>query len=93
MHNTSNLTKTSGSIYKEQREALLKQKAVTYWITGLSGSGKTTLAYGLEETLFNQGKLCYVLDGDNIRYGLIKIWVFRLKTDLKIFAVSPKLAG
>lgn len=70
MHTISNLTKTSGSIDKELREGLLKQKAITYWITGLSGSGKSTLAYGLEETLFNQGKLCYVLDGDNIRYGL-----------------------
>lgn len=72
MSGTSNLTKTSGAIDKGQREFLLGQKAVTYWITGLSGAGKTTLAYGLEETLFNQGKLCYVLDGDNIRYGLNK---------------------
>lgn len=70
MHITSNLTKTSGSINKEQREALLGQKAVTYWITGLSGSGKSTIAYALEKELFTQGKLCYVLDGDNIRHGL-----------------------
>lgn len=67
-----NLTKTAGFIDKEQREKLLGQKAITYWITGLSGSGKTTLAYGLEKTLLKQGRLCYVLDGDNIRHGLNK---------------------
>lgn len=70
MYTSSNLTKTSGAISKAQREAILRQKAVTYWITGLSGSGKSTIAYELEKELFSQGKLCYVLDGDNIRYGL-----------------------
>ncbi len=70
MDTKSHLTKTSGSIDKEKREALLKQKAITYWITGLSGSGKSTIAYALEKELIARGKICYVLDGDNIRHGL-----------------------
>ena len=40
------------------------------WLTGLSCSGKTTIATELERELFAQGKLIYVLDGDNIRHGL-----------------------
>ncbi|MFA6475378.1 MAG: adenylyl-sulfate kinase [Patescibacteria group bacterium] len=42
------------------------------WLTGLSGSGKSTLAVALEQHLFDQGKLVYRLDGDNIRHGLNK---------------------
>jgi adenylylsulfate kinase len=40
------------------------------WFTGLSGSGKSTLANSLEQALFEHGIRTYVLDGDNIRYGL-----------------------
>jgi adenylyl-sulfate kinase len=66
------LFNTSGNVTKKQREDLLNQKAVTFWLTGLSGSGKTTIAYALEKTLFDMENLCYVLDGDNIRCGLNK---------------------
>jgi len=40
------------------------------WFTGLSGSGKSTLAMALERQLFNDGYEVFVLDGDNLRYGL-----------------------
>lgn len=39
-------------------------------ITGLSGSGKTTLALDLEKHLFEAGKKCVVLDGQNMRFGI-----------------------
>ena len=39
-------------------------------MTGLSGSGKSSLAYALEKRLFDDGRLCYVIDGDNVRHGL-----------------------
>lgn len=68
--NMTNLKKTTSLIRREDRENLLSQQPITYWITGLSGSGKSTIAYALEKELFQQKKLCYVLDGDNIRYGL-----------------------
>jgi adenylylsulfate kinase len=42
------------------------------WFTGLSGSGKSTIANQVEKALFQQGKKCYSLDGDNIRTGLNK---------------------
>ena len=59
-------------ISSEQREELLSQKGIVLWLTGLSGSGKSTIARKLEEELYNRQKLTYVLDGDNIRYGLNK---------------------
>ena len=40
------------------------------WFTGLSGSGKSTVAIALERELHKRGKLCRILDGDNIRTGI-----------------------
>jgi bifunctional enzyme CysN/CysC len=39
-------------------------------LTGLSGAGKSTLAMAVESLLFNKGYQIFVLDGDNLRYGL-----------------------
>ena len=55
---------------RKDREALLKQKGIMIWFTGLSGSGKSTLAIALEGELYKQGILCRILDGDNIRSGI-----------------------
>lgn len=41
-----------------------------FWFTGLSGSGKSTLAVAVERELFARGYHTYVLDGDNMRFGL-----------------------
>jgi len=57
-------------IKKEDREKLLNQRGICLWFTGLSGSGKSTLAIELQKTLMKEGKLVYILDGDNIRHGL-----------------------
>lgn len=70
MPKSKGLVKSYGNVVQRQREALVGQRAFTYWLTGLSASGKTTIAYALEELFYTQGKLCYVLDGDNIRHGL-----------------------
>ena len=55
---------------REDKEALLKQKSIVIWITGLSGSGKTTIAEGLELELHKRGYLTKLLDGDNVRTGI-----------------------
>ena len=55
---------------RADKEQLLEQKAQVFWFTGLSGSGKSTLAVALEKELHTQGKLCVLLDGDNIRTGI-----------------------
>jgi len=61
-----------GQITAQDREAVLGQRGCVIWLTGLSGSGKSTIACALEKKLIEQGCLCYVLDGDNIRHGLNK---------------------
>jgi adenylylsulfate kinase len=67
-----NLYTQHSAVSREQREGLLAQKGIVLWFTGLSGSGKSTLADALNNKLFKEGKLAYVLDGDNIRQGLNK---------------------
>jgi adenylylsulfate kinase len=57
-------------LQRKDREDLLGQRAKVIWLTGLSGSGKTTLAIALERALYDEGKLVYVLDGDNVRTGI-----------------------
>ena len=68
----TNITWHHATISKADRENLLEQKGVVIWFTGLSASGKSTIAHTVEEKLFDQGHLTYVLDGDNIRHGLNK---------------------
>jgi adenylylsulfate kinase len=60
----------AGTVTREERRALLKQTGATIWFTGLSGSGKSTLAMAVEQVLIQRGHAAYVLDGDNIRFGL-----------------------
>lgn len=58
------------NVSAEQREARFGQKPTTILLTGLSGAGKTTLAYALERRLFDAGRTCCVLDGQNMRQGI-----------------------
>ena len=59
-----------GTVAQPERAKLLKQTGATLWFTGLSGSGKSTRAVALEQVLIARGHAAYVLDGDNIRFGL-----------------------
>lgn len=55
---------------RTDKERLLGQRGVMLWFTGLSGSGKSTVAVALERELHRRGRLCRLLDGDNIRTGI-----------------------
>ena len=55
---------------RKDKEILLNQKAKVIWMTGLSGAGKTTIAKQLERSLYSEGLLNQVLDGDNTRVGI-----------------------
>jgi adenylylsulfate kinase len=68
----TNVVWHEGHVERTDREKLLKQKGCTIWLTGLPSSGKSTIAFSLEHALVQQGRLAYVLDGDNIRHGLNK---------------------
>ncbi|MBS4216908.1 adenylyl-sulfate kinase [Bacillus sp. FJAT-49711] len=60
------------TISKEDRQLLHGHKSMIIWFTGLSGSGKSTIANSLQYILYKKGISVYLLDGDNLRYGINK---------------------
>jgi adenylyl-sulfate kinase len=66
----TNLVWQKGDVKSEERFAMMRQRPLTIWLTGLSAAGKSTLAFALERSLLEVGHPCYVLDGDNVRHGL-----------------------
>lgn len=68
----TNITWHDGTVTRDERQAVLKQKGCTIWFTGLSASGKSTIAVALEQVLHQRGHVAYRLDGDNVRMGLNK---------------------
>ncbi len=67
-----NIIPQNYSVNKNNRNNLLRHRSFVIWFTGLSGSGKSTLANHLEKKLTDNQILTYILDGDNIRFGLNK---------------------
>lgn len=69
---SKNITYEATKITQDERAKLKGQNPCVIWLTGLSGSGKSTLANALEKELFKRGYHTFLLDGDNLRYGLTK---------------------
>src|SRR5438093_5148691 len=67
---TQDTTLCPAAITAADRACLIGHAGRVVWLTGLPGSGKSTIARALESELFQQRKLAYVLDGDNMRHGL-----------------------
>ncbi len=67
---SDNISRVQFQVTRHQREQALAQRGVTVWFTGLSASGKSTVAILVDRLLTDRGKHCYVLDGDNVRFGL-----------------------
>jgi bifunctional enzyme CysN/CysC len=61
---------TAGRVGREERARRTGHAGCVIWFTGLPGSGKSTVAVALERRLFDEGRLTYLLDGDNLRRGL-----------------------
>jgi len=57
---------------KIERSEMKGQKPCILWFTGLSGSGKSTIANAIEVKLSRLKKHTYLLDGNNVHYGLNK---------------------
>ncbi|MCY7903455.1 adenylyl-sulfate kinase [Bacillus inaquosorum] len=72
MTHNPNIIWHPAAISKSDRQSLNGHKSCALWFTGLSGSGKSVLANAVDEKLYRMGIQSYVLDGDNIRYGLNK---------------------
>lgn len=69
---SKNITWHGAIVSNEERVAAVGQKGAVIWLTGLSASGKSTIARRAEQLLLERGFNAYVLDGDNIRFGLNK---------------------
>ena len=67
---SKNIVRAEGLVSASDRQANFGHASRTVWFTGLSGSGKSTLAFALERALVDRGHAAYVLDGDNVRFGL-----------------------
>lgn len=67
---SSNITWHEHQVSRTDREKLNGHRGCVLWFTGLSGSGKSTVANAVEQMLYERGVRSYLLDGDNVRYGL-----------------------
>jgi adenylylsulfate kinase len=67
---TNRLVRYNGHITRRERNLLNQHASGVLWFTGLSAAGKSTIAHGVEKQLFGRGIRSYVLDGDNVRYGI-----------------------
>jgi len=67
---SDNITWSDGDVTHEARILRNGHQAAILWFTGLSGAGKSTLAQAVEKELFQRRCHTYILDGDNIRFGL-----------------------
>ena len=57
-------------IARSERWAVRHLDGVTVWFTGLSGSGKSTISNEVARLMVDGGRAVYLLDGDNLRFGL-----------------------
>lgn len=72
MSKSTNITWHDAGIRKEERREQNNHHSFVLWFTGLSGSGKSTVANAVAKALFDKNIRNYVLDGDNVRFGLNK---------------------
>lgn len=66
----SNIVWHPHQVDRRARERLNGHRGCVLWFTGLSGAGKSTIANAVETALHARGVHTYLLDGDNIRFGL-----------------------
>ncbi len=64
------------SVGREDHASLKNQTPRLLWFTGLSGSGKSTIANEVEKKLALMNRHTFLLDGDNVRHGLIVLTAF-----------------
>ncbi len=67
---SENVVRHHGEVAENERFTLTGGPGCSVLLTGLSGSGKSTLAYAVEKALIERGRIAFVLDGDNLRFGL-----------------------
>ena len=68
----TNITWHDHLVTRDERWKLNGHKGCILWFTGLSACGKSTVANAVDAKLHATGVHSFVLDGDNIRFGLNK---------------------
>lgn len=68
----SNVRWHHAAVGPDERAQRLGQQGVVVWLTGLSGAGKSTIAARVDAQLHARGRHSYILDGDNLRFGLCR---------------------
>lgn len=66
----NHLVKYNAHVTRRDRNILNQHPSGVLWFTGLSAAGKSTIAHEVEKKLHSRGIRSYVLDGDNVRYGI-----------------------
>jgi len=67
---STNVTRVSHLVPREDRWQRQNHRGGVLWFTGLPASGKSTLAYALEARLFEAGYEVYAFDSARLRQGL-----------------------
>ncbi len=70
LRRSQNIQPQPTHVDKAARAALLGQRPLVLWFTGLSGAGKSSIANEVARQLHGLGHHVYQLDGDNLRHGL-----------------------
>jgi len=58
------------AVTADDRAAVFGHKSHVVWVTGVPGAGKSTIARHLERELVNRSIKAFVIDGENLRFGL-----------------------
>jgi adenylyl-sulfate kinase len=69
-HVPTNIRWHHAQVTAADRERSKGQRGAALWFTGLSGAGKSTIAALVDARLVQLGRHSYILDGDNLRFGL-----------------------
>jgi bifunctional enzyme CysN/CysC len=72
LRRSTNVKWQSVDVNREARSSLKSNRPGVVWLTGISGAGKSTIANLVERRLHVEGHHTYLLDGDNMRFGINK---------------------
>jgi bifunctional enzyme CysN/CysC len=70
LRRSENITRQDFKVTPDMHAERMGTQPKVIWFTGLSGSGKSTVANALSAELHDRGIPHFVLDGDNLRFGI-----------------------
>jgi bifunctional enzyme CysN/CysC len=70
MPRSANISLVQGVVTPADRAEMYGHRSHVVWLTGMPGTGKSTVARRLEWELFQRQHKTFVLDGENLRFGL-----------------------